>query len=63
MYPELRNCPAPAAARVLEIFGDLQRHHLLHAGRTVQVFEPQLTDLQRQVLDLLGVPAAAYTTR
>ena len=26
----------------------------------VQVFEPQLSDLQRHVLDLLGVPERAY---
>jgi hypothetical protein len=63
LYPELRNCPAPAAARVLEIFDDLQRHHLVSDGRVVQVFEPTLSDLQLQALDLLGVPASAYTSR
>lgn len=31
------------------------------AGRTVQTFQPNLTDLQRQVLDLLHVPHSAYT--
>lgn len=63
LYPELRNCPAPAPARVLEIFDDLQRHHLVSDGRVVQVFEPTLSDLQLQALDLLGVPASAYTSR
>lgn len=29
---------------------------------TVQVFDPSLTDLQRQVLALLGVPQTAYTS-
>lgn len=37
------------------------RHHLTHDGRLVQTFEPGLTDLQRQVLDLLDIPHSAYT--
>ena len=60
LYPELRNCPAPSAARVLEIFADVERHHLMSVGQLVQVFEPELTELQDQVLELLGVPPSAY---
>ena len=37
-----------------------QRHHLLQHGRTLQVFELKLTELQRQVLALLGVPDNAF---
>ena len=62
LYPELRSCPAPSAARVLEIFDDVQRHRLLSDGEVVQVFEPDLTALQVQVLNLLHVPAAVYTS-
>jgi hypothetical protein len=29
-------------------------------GEVVQFFEPRLTDLQKQVLDLLGVSPTAY---
>lgn len=60
LYPELRTCPAPSAARVLEIFDDLERHHPVRDGEVVQVFEPERTRLQVQVLDLLGVRLAAY---
>ncbi len=63
LYPELRNCPAPAAARILEIFNGVQRHHLTNGNQVVQVFDPELTALQRQVLELLHVPAATYTTQ
>src|SRR5674476_538467 len=28
LYPELRNCPAPSAPRILDIFNDVKRHHL-----------------------------------
>ena len=63
LYPELRNCPAPSAPRILEIFNPIQRHHLLDdQAQTVQTFEPELTPLQRQVLDLLHVPATVYTS-
>jgi hypothetical protein len=61
LYPELRNCPAPSAARVLEIFADVERHHLHQAGQLVQVFEPELSELQSQVLELLAAPASVYT--
>ena len=60
LYPELRNCPAPSAARILEIFTGIQRHHLTSHGATVQTFEPTLTPQQQQVLDLLHVPASVY---
>ena len=61
LYPELRSCPAPSAPRVIEIFNGIARHHLVHEDRVVQVFEPTLTPLQHQVLELLGVPAHTYT--
>jgi transposase len=60
LYPELRACAAPSAARVLEIFSAVSRHHLISHGQLVQTFEPELTPLQLQVLGLLGVPASAY---
>jgi len=61
LYPELRDCPCPSAPRILEIFRDVQRHELISEGQVVQRFEPQLTPLQRQVLELLHVPASVYT--
>jgi transposase len=62
VYPELRGCAAPSADRIFEIFAHLTRHELRDAsGTLVQVFEPELTDLQLQILDLLAIPATAYT--
>ena len=61
--PELRNCPAPSAPRILEIFNDVQRHQLINDDdQIVQTFQPELTDLQLQVLDLLRIPASVYTS-
>ena len=63
LYPELRNCPAPSAPRILQIFHDHARHQLInHDGQIVQTFQPRLTDLQQQVLDLLHIPAGVYTS-
>ncbi|MGH9184227.1 MAG: hypothetical protein ACRD0U_00165, partial [Acidimicrobiales bacterium] len=38
LYPEYRDCAAPSAARVLEIFGGIRRHSLIQRGRVIQVF-------------------------
>jgi len=62
LYPEQRACAQPTAARALELFASLARHHLTRAdGQHIQTFPPQLTALQQQLLHLLGVPASAYT--
>jgi len=61
LYPELRNCPAPSAPRILEIFNDVKRHHLGSGDQIVQTFQPQLTPLQQQVLALLHIPASIYS--
>ena len=62
LYPELRNCPAPSAARVLEIFEDLSRHRLVDGDEVVRIFDPELNPLQLQVLELLHVPAELYAS-
>ena len=60
LYPEDRDCAAPSAERVLEIFAPVTRHHLVRNGRLVQTFEPTLTELQEEVLRLLGIHTAYY---
>jgi transposase len=62
LYPELRDCPSPSAPRILEIFASIQRHRLIRGEEVVQVFEPELSALQMQVLELLHIPATVYTT-
>lgn len=60
LYPEARDCRAPATERILDVFQPLQRHRLLDRQILVQTFEPQLTDLQRQIAQLLGIPLSAF---
>jgi hypothetical protein len=52
LYHEGRATRAPTAARVFDLFTEAARHHLTSQdGKIVQIFEPELNDLQRQVLD------------
>lgn len=63
LYPEDRDCAAPSASRVLEIFNGVLRHHLTDkTGHIVQVFEPTLNPLQQQVLNLLDIHPSVYTS-
>jgi hypothetical protein len=62
IYPELRGCAAPSADRIFEIFAHVARHELREStGTLVQVFEPELTELQLKILELLDIPVTAYT--
>ncbi len=61
LYPELRGCAAPSAHRMLEIFAHVARHVLRDAdGTIVKIYQPTLTPLQIQVLELLGIPVSVY---
>lgn len=62
LYHEDRACTAPTAARVLDHFAPIQRHHLIRDAQHVQTFQPKLTPLQTRLLELLDVPPTAYTT-
>ncbi len=61
LYPEERECRAPSTERILELFAPLQRNRLWRKGRLVQVFDPELTELQRTILRLLNISPAAFT--
>jgi transposase len=61
LYHEGRPSKAPTAARVFDLYAETTRNHLTQAGHTIQVFQPELTPLQRQVLDLLAIPQSTYT--
>ena len=61
LYPEARQCSAPTAERIFEIFEHLQTHTLLKVGRKIRTFHPQLTELQKEVLELLGISPLTYS--
>ena len=63
LYPEERRCHKPTAEQVFRLFALPARNALILGGKEVRTFDPELTDLQRQVLRLIGVPASAYLSR
>jgi len=60
LYPEQRQCAHPTTEQILRLFSLAERHKLTQDGQTIQLFDVQLTDLQRQLLALLGVPLQAF---
>ena len=60
IYPEERASNKPTYEQILRLFSIAERHVLLENGREVQVFTPELTELQKQVLGLMGVPLEVY---
>jgi transposase len=60
IYPEQRQCAHPTTEQLLRLFSLAERHRLLQHGHTVKLFELELTELQRQVLALLSVPASTF---
>ncbi len=63
IYPEERKCHRPTAEQVFRLFSLTARNVLILAGKDVRILDPELTDLQRQILRLMGVPPSAYTVR
>jgi len=60
LYPEERTTKRPTADQVFRLFSLAQRHTLSENGLAVRTFHPELTALQQQVLDLLGVPPNSF---
>ena len=60
LYPEERANHRPTAEQILRLYSLIEKHRLCEDGRELQLFEPELTDLQKQVLSLLGVPETVY---
>jgi transposase len=60
LYPEQRASRRPTATQIFRLFSAVARHAVVSGTTTLRVFEPELTELQRQVLHLLGVPERVY---
>jgi transposase len=60
LYPEDRPCRRPTARRVIDLFDDVYRHTLSGDSQSPTVFVTELSDLQRRILKLLGVPPTEY---
>jgi len=61
LYPEGRGCPSPTTEFILHAFERVEVHQLLEKGRVVKEFGVELTERQRELLQLSGVPEPAFT--
>jgi transposase len=59
IYPEERPCPSPTIFDIVRLFRNVERYEVT-VGDDINIFPAQLTDLQKQVLELLEVPLAVY---
>ena len=62
LYHEQRACTAPTAARLFDHFVDISVTTSPATPSTFKTFDPKLTAQQLQLLELLGIPASAYTS-
>jgi transposase len=60
LYPEGRPCARPTARRIFDAFETVQRHHVTLPDGTQQFLVTELTPLQRNVLELLGLDPNTY---
>lgn len=61
LYPEQRKCRAPTTRRIVDLFENVQRHELrARRGASPVRFATELSDLQREVLRILRIPASEY---
>jgi len=60
LYPEERECRSPTADKILGLFEPIRRHRLFEDGRLIKTFWDELTDVQRNILDLLEIPTSVY---
>jgi transposase len=59
IYPEGRTCPYPTMYDIVRLFKGVERYEVIQ-GENVSIFPAQLSDLQRQVIDLLEIPKSLY---
>jgi hypothetical protein len=60
LYPEERMTKRPTADQVFRLFSHAQRHTLSENGNVLRTFNPEMTDLQKQILNLIEVPLSAF---
>lgn len=61
LYPEDRTTKRPTSEQVFRLFSLAQRHILTRNEHPLRTFHPELTPLQRQILNLLEVPEGVFS--
>ena len=61
LYPEARPTNNPTGSLILKLYADITRHAITKDGTVLHAYPVNLTDTQRQVLNLLAIPHQRYT--
>jgi transposase len=59
IYPENRSCTSPTIFNLVRLFSNVERYEVT-VGDDTMIFPAELTDIQKDVLELLEIPVAAY---
>ena len=60
LYPEDRSCARPTTHRLIELFEPIQRHELYVDDGAPKIMVTELTPVQRQIIELLGLSPEEY---
>lgn len=60
LYPEERSTSRPTSEQILKLYAHTQKHTITKDDRALHAYQPELTDLQKQILTLLKVPITRY---
>ena len=60
IYPEHRLAYHPTTAKIFERFQDISNYKIVESEQVIKVYRDQLTDLQKEILGLLGMTEKDY---
>ena len=60
IYPEHRLAYHPTTAKIIERFQDISIYKIVKGGQVIKVYRDEITDLQREIIRLLGMTEKDY---
>jgi len=60
IYPEHRLAYHPTAAKIFERFQKISNYKIVEGDRVIKTYRDELTDLQKEILELLGMTEQGY---
>lgn len=60
IYPEHRLAYHPTTAKIFERFQDISNYKIVEGEQVIKVYRDQITDLQKEILELLGMTEKDY---
>ncbi len=63
IYPEHRIAYHPTTAKIFERFQDISNYKSIEDNQVIRVYRDELTDLQKEILSLLGMTEEDYWSK